>query len=163
MRKGQAFSIDFVISIVIVVLIVSTVLVAVEKRNFDERERFEKNQLEQKISSATFALVTSDYSCEAENSKIFYSIDKQKVLAEGSLKEKLGLQNYTTQIRLEGASGTQIINEEITTSNIYSIELNIMVCENSAGILFTDTLDCIEGICYPNKLKKEKLVITVGK
>ncbi len=164
MRKGQIFSIDFLIAMIIVVLIIGTFVLIVEKKNFDARENFEATKLEQKLGAAVFALINTNYSCEAEGSKIMYSIDKEKVLAEkDTLKEKLGMMDYSLQIKLIGTGETEILNEDETGRNIYVIDFDIMVCENSSGIDLNDTFYCSNGTCENGNLKKEKLIIGARK
>lgn len=164
MRKGQIFSVDFLIAITIVVLIISTFLIAVEKSNFDKKENFDSTKLGQKLSASAFSLITTNYSCETNEQKIMYSVDKAKVITnQDTLKKEIGLLDYNVQIVLIGENTTEILNEELTGNNIYVIDFDVLVCENSNSLNFLDTIDCIDGKCYSSKVTKQKLTIRVSK
>jgi hypothetical protein len=125
-----------------------------------------------KNKAQTVAMITANsplLDCNLNNTSLAYSLNTTKInaltttLTGKQIKEKLGLQDYNAQIVLKGTPDKTIITEPVDTKNIYAIDINVLICDQTTTA--DDLLDCAKtsGTCNPAKVDKRVLTIKVGK
>jgi hypothetical protein len=155
--KGQIFSLDFIIAIVIVIVFFGTILNAYETRNIMFKQEIENQFIIEKSNNA-FLLLTSNFPCETENGIILpYTINVEKMNdflkseSEYELKKKIGLKDNNIVLIIDK---TKIINEvQSSKDTIIVIEKNILTCDNK--IIFEEFEKCLKG----NSCKYGKKII----
>ena len=167
--KGQLFTTDFLIGMIIVILGFGLMTAQLEFTMYQNKETTNYNELAEKAESATITLSDANWSaCDINRTSLAYSIDINKInsLNEHEIKKRIGLTDYNANITLTSPTLTKnIITEIITNKNIYSIDLNVLTCTNDAN--FTDLNYCLNysgaGNCNTNKIWMSTLKIKVGK
>jgi len=178
MRKGQMFSMDFLIATVIVIMAFGLLTASAEINFYNKKQAQLYEVMKQKAQSAAIALVNSpDYDCNIGGLELAYSIDFNKVskITESDFKNRLGLRDYNANISftdLKAGTGLplnqKIINDSITDSNnIVSIDLNIAGCGKFPRAAYSDLNECIRSVagsyCSSNNLKMYKMTVKVAR
>ncbi|MFA6268787.1 MAG: hypothetical protein WCW13_03870 [archaeon] len=164
MSKGQIFSIDFILAMVLVIFGIGTMMAIAEFNMYNIKQKQEYSNLTEKTQSALIVIANSEWSsCKIGNTFFPYSInsDKLNLLIQNpvELKKRLALQDYNTQII---SDGTRINYDTINSDNIVALELNILYCNNSTTA--TDVNNCMNSTtkCTNNNFKTGNISIKVG-
>ena len=98
MNKGQIFSIDFIIAMILMIFFLGSLLSLGELQNYERKERRIIYELESKTEAALITLTNSpSYSCKLDtNSFLAYSVDINKIknIKHNDLKNSIGLNDY---------------------------------------------------------------------
>jgi hypothetical protein len=145
--KGQIFSLDFIIAIVIVIVFFGTILNAYETRNIMFKQEIENQFIIEKSNNA-FLLLTSNFPCETKNGVVLpHTINVEKMndfLGDESvyeLKRKINLENNNVILRI---NGNKIVDEgQLNKKTIVVIEKDILTCSNT--IDFEEFEKCLTG------------------
>lgn len=156
-NKGQIFSVDLIISLIIMIVFLGAIIGITESKAYAEKEKAIYNNLLNKTDAGFVSLTNSFYSCDSNGLNLAFSIDKEKIngASETSLKQQMGLLDFNTYLEVDS---TIIIDNSITGDFIVSMDKNILVCEN--GINRTDIINCINGSCVT---EKKRVILRVSK
>ncbi len=106
-NKGQVFSVDFVVAVIIVIIFFGLVVNSFEIRSYNTREEISRTALSQKADAGFVALTNGAYSCEVEvNSThsipLAYSLDLNKIdgPAPSGIKNYLGLSDKKMSLKI---------------------------------------------------------------
>lgn len=159
--KGQIFSLDFLMSMILVILIIGMIIQTSELNNYNTKEYIEKKNMEDSLNSSLMILLANtQYNCELNGTTLKNTIDKRKLLQKTNIKEEIGLLNYDLELIVNNKNYTpQLIDKK----NIFAIETEIMTCEKSTDYINMDLTNCLNNDCFKNFLTKEKIILKVGK
>lgn len=155
-QKGQIFSTDFLMSMIIIILIIGTIINTMEVNNFQNKEKTTKIIMEQKTNLAFNILLTSkEFNCDINGLHLTNTIDENKLNTNLSkIKEILGLEEYGLEIKIDNQSKHNSLSQEKNTLNITS---NIKTCTNSSNLNFNldncRTTSCFEGHLITKEIK----------
>ncbi len=158
-RKGQIFSIDFIIAMSIVIIFFGIILSMSEMKTYENNAFFGQESLMEKAEAGSIALTNSQYSCSVNNDfNLAYSIDKTKIsgVEKEKLKEFLGLEGINAQLKING--NIFVLDDELNGTNTYSVEIDLMVC--NTDIAFSNLEECMNGPCG---IQKETVSLAVSK
>lgn len=158
--KAQIFTVDVIISIILVILAMGVVSAVAEFNFYNSKQQLLYDSLKQKAETAAIVLANSDWStCSIGNTNLAYSVNFYKINSVGhemDIKKKLGLQDYNVQIKI---GGWEILSDSMTSQNVVSVDLNVFYCNQLPPA--DSILNCLNNArCSDNK---QKLSITVGK
>jgi len=163
MNKGQIFSIDFIIAMILMIFFLGSLLSLGELQNYERKERRIIYELESKTEAALITLTNSpSYSCKLDtNSFLAYSFDLNKIknINHDDLKKSVGLNDYNLSLLLDHSFVLNHVDEH-NGLNIYSIDINILFCDGD--ISYQDINKCHFGACGGN-IKKQVLSVGVSK
>jgi len=171
MNKGQIFSIDFIIAMILVVLSIGIIFSAGQTKMFEIKEENTKQIMMEKTESALIKLLGDPtIECTIDtNLTLPFSIDKTKLGAKTStpakqtlFKEEMALQGYNVVLERMGESSAEI-NDTLSGENTFAVEADVMVCEGAPA--YADLNACLVGntsLCG-EKLTKQKLILKVNK
>jgi len=163
MNKGQIFSLDFIIAMILMVFFLGLLLSLGELQGYERKEKRILYELESKTEAALISLVNSpQFSCKLDtNSFLAYSFDIKKIdlITNEDLKNSIGLLDYNLSLFLDG---TQVTGHEDIHSgkNIYAIDVNILYCNGEVS--FTELNNCMSGSCG-DTINKQTLKLKVSK
>ncbi|NMA44421.1 MAG: hypothetical protein GX950_01240 [Candidatus Diapherotrites archaeon] len=163
-QKGQIFSTDFLIAMIIIILIIGVIISAIELRNFEHKEKISKNIMEQKTNLAFNTLITNkEINCNINELQLINTIDLNKLQNKKNLKEMIGLDEYEIQIKIGSQTIGQLTNNDI--NNKLVIKTKIMSCENSSNLSGIDLNNCrTEGKnCFSEYLSENEIEFVVAK
>lgn len=156
-HRGQIFSIDFLLSIILVVLFFGLIIISGEIKTNNTKESIDFDILKNKIDTASILLTNGKYSCESENFILANSLDLNKLIDKNELKTYLGLIDKNINLKIDNTS--TILNDNLTKEKIINIEKNVLICNGL--ILFADLNNCLSGINC--NLEKKKIVLGAEK
>ena len=161
--KGQAFSIDLLFAMGLIVLCFGILSAGVETRMYETKESFKLEELREKTQTAQIVLTNSEmFSCDLNGISIPYSLNESKLnsIPASQLKQILGLPDQNIQATSVELTPMIIINEEINSKNVISYESKILICNNDTNI--SDLISCMNGICPAGKIKFGTVTLRVG-
>jgi len=163
MNRGQIFSIDFLIAMILMIFFLGLILSLGELQGYERKEERIRYELESKTESALISLVNSpDYACKLDtNSYLAYSFDYSKInlISQDDLKKSLGLIDYNLSLILNGHIDVNH-NDAHNGTNVYAIDLNVLYCDSEVN--FSDLNSCMNGTCSPT-LSNQILKLKVSK
>ena len=154
-KRGQIFSVDFIIAVSIGILFLGLLIGVSETRIYSMKENNNTDILINETNAKLSALVNGKYACITDNQIVLpYSLDESKIGTEPSIKNYLGIDNNVVLT----IGSTTIINNQLN-SDIVSLELEALVCN---GIIpFSDLNNCLEGNAC--SARKETITLKVSK
>lgn len=160
-KKGQIFSLDFLLSMIIVILIIGTIINTTEIKTYNTKKNIENQQIEENLDLAIKTILTTPkFNCDTNGQILKYTLDINKIKnLKTEIKNVLGLNKYYTQIII----GAEEIIFEDTPNTTLIKEIIIQTCENSENFKLMDLNNCRLSNCYSNFLQEQKLIIGVGK
>jgi len=162
MNKGQIFSIDFVIAMILMIFFLGLLLNLGELQSYERKERRITYELESKTEAALITLTNSpNYSCKLDtNSFLAYSFDRNKIknINHNDLKNSIGLNDYNLSLLFNPTNPNHI--DEHNGLNIYSIDINVLFCDGD--ISYQDINNCHFGACS-GSIEKQVLSVRVSK
>jgi len=163
MNKGQIFSIDFLIAMILMIFFLGLLLSLGELQGYERKEARIRYEIASKTEAAIISLVNSpQYACEMDtNSYLAYSLDISKIntMSNDELKKSLGLLDYNLSLLLDNLilSGH---DDPLNGKNIYAVDLDILYC--NGNISFSDLNMCMNGTCG-TVIEKHTLKVKVSK
>ncbi|MDD3083963.1 MAG: hypothetical protein PHP82_02995 [Candidatus ainarchaeum sp.] len=159
MNKGQIFSLDFLLAMIIVIIFFGTIINSFETKTYLLKENINYDSLIQKSNSAFIALTNGKYVCKTNvNNNLPFTINKN-LLPEQifELKEYLGLQDKNILLILDEEI---LFEDKLLEKNekIIVIEKDIVICDNE--IDFVEFEKCLNG--NPCEFEKKKIVLKVS-
>lgn len=163
MNKGQIFSIDFIIAMILMLVFLGGLMSIGEVQSYEKKEAQIRNNLKTKTEAALIVLTNSqEYGCTLDTGEtLAYSLDSTKITSVPhiKLKEDLGLVDYNLSLLIDGVVDPNH-SENSSSPNIYAAEINILYC--GKGITYSDINSCYTGSC-PANIAESKLTIEVSK
>jgi len=163
MNKGQIFSIDFLIAMILMIFFLGLLLSLGEIGSYERKEQRIRYELESKTQAALIALTNSpQYNCKLDTgSYLAYSFDSSKFngITNDDLKKYVGLDDYNLSLFLDGVKVTNH-NEDHISKNIYSVDVKVLFC--TGDINYTDIQNCMDGSCT-NDIENKILSVMVSK
>ena len=160
MNKGQLFSIDFVIAMILMIFFLGSLLSLGELQSYERKERRITYELESKTETALITLTNSpNYSCKLDtNSFLAYSFDLNKIknITHDDLKKSIGLKDYNLSLLLNNSLVQNHVDDHAGL-NIYSIDVEVLFCDGN--ISYQDINNCQFGACSHGV---EKKILSVG-
>jgi hypothetical protein len=163
MSKGQIFSLDFLIAMILMIFFLGLILSLGELGGYERKEQRLQHELELNAEAALLTLSNShQYGCTLDtNTTLAYSINQKKVrdLTHVELKNSLGLNDYNLSVMLGGT----IIgphDEGHFGRNVYALEVDILSCIDD--ITYPMLEKCLDGTCDPG-INKQTLTVKVSK
>ena len=159
MDKGQIFSTDLLFGMAIILFGFGLMLMLSETSMYDSKHAMNEKQLQEKTQLALLLLTSSSIGqCDLNGTSIPYSINKSKFATitpttQIALKKLLLLEDKNVQIEL--SDGTAPIMDPIGTANIITMDINILVCNNSTK--FSDLNNCLSATTSCNNLVTQKI------
>ena len=144
MNKGQIFSIDFILAIVLVILFMGTIITFSETQLYSEKENILTTKLMKQTDAGLVALLNGKYSCKLESGiNLANSLDKSQISSENndSLKKYLGLNDNNVSLKLDGTALN--LDETHTKTTRIILDQNILVC--TGQVLISDLNNCLRG------------------
>jgi len=164
-ERGQVFSLDLLIAMVLVVLGIGLLLNAAELRAYEAKESSLRAEMQEKAEAALIAFTNSKViACAADSTPLAFTADYAKLNAMNSaagreaLKKFLGLQGYNVQLSV---GATTALNDSPNEGNIVALEAPVMTCTSSATLTMKDVGDCATGSC--TKLTKQTISLKVSR
>jgi len=164
-NKGQVFTTDFLLAMTVLILGFGLVGAISEFNMYQNKERTNFAELQEKAQLTAITLANSTWAdCNFGTTEVAYSINTDKLAAlpapqSTELKKRLGISDYNAMIII---GGTQVVSDDISGSgNIASIDLNVMVCNNTAT--FADLNSSMNGVFTGTKIRQSLLAVRVGK
>jgi hypothetical protein len=167
MNKGQVFSTDMLIGMVLILLGIGFLGSLMEFNLYNTKQQYNINEFNQKTETAVLTLVNSPWSaCYVDGVFLPYSISpaKLKTIGSAGIKQRLGLSDYNVNITIGSGFGTEvIIGDAPNGAQVGAIDLNIIVCHKSAG--FGDLNKCMRNgtSCENDKTDYNILFVKVSK
>ena len=160
MNKGQIFSTDFLIAMVLIILGLGVITSVLEFNQYNIKQKAEYDLIKEKTQSAMIALTNNpSLECDINGILLPYSINTNKFSETPlpELKDKLGLRDYNIQVTF-----TEVLSEDqINSKTIISLDLNILACDNTAG--FSDLNNCMKTTdCAKENFKIKNINLRVG-
>jgi len=159
MNKGQMFSVDFLLSIAMLILFIGLLMAAAEIKGYEAKEKILSNSLEQKTEVALGILMNSpDVGCTFNGEVLSSSINTTKLttITLAQLKTKLNLQDNNVSIVLDGI---EVMGDTMDSKNIVALDSEVLIC--SGNVSFSDLNSCMTQTVCP--LPKQTISIKVGK
>jgi len=148
MSKGQIFSIDFLIAMVLMVFFLGFLMNLGDLQSYEKKEAGIISELSDRGDAAAITLTNSiEFACKTDtNTFLAYSFDIKKVniIVLEDLKERIGLFDYNVSLALDGTALPDKDNPH-DGKQIYSIDLSVLTCDGN--INFKDINACINGLC----------------
>ncbi len=157
MNKGQIFSIDFLISIILLVLFLGLIINAIEIKTNQTKETFLQEKIITESKVAFDVLTNGKYACKLDNGNILGSSLNENLLnsdLKENVKEYLAISDK--KVNLKVFDNPTILNDNLIGETIINIEREILVCENV--INFADLNNCLKG----ENCALEKKIVTLG-
>lgn len=162
MFKGQIFSMDFLISMTIIILGIGVVFGLTEINFYNNQQQQVFNKMKQKTETAMIILANSpEFDCNIGTVELAYSLDANKLqnYSPAELKNRLGLSEYLVSLIVDS---NQIINDALNSRNIIGFDLNVAYCKNNTKI--TDLKLCANStpMCNNKDFSMKTITIKVG-
>ena len=159
MNKGQVFSMDFLLAMVLVIIFFGIIINAFETRTYTTKEKIIYDMLTQKSNSAFIAMTTNQYACQTDTGNILpFSLDERKLTSAEELKEKIGLQDRNIFLKIGDNNKFDERTQIETNKKNVAIDRNILVCNGT--IQFNELENCVNGSSC--NLEKKKVVLWVS-
>ena len=169
-QRGQIFSIDLILAMILVILAIGLLFNAANLRAFEAKEDAMSGEVREKAEAAAIALTNGGAtSCSVGSSALAYSIDMAKINAYAAnpeaLKKILGLQGYSVQLSVSTKAGSSvIIDDKSETKNAVAFEAQVLACTQSSKVLFEEISNCMKGACPAiGSLSRQKVSLKVGR
>ena len=163
MNKGQFFSIDFLIAMVLMISFLGGVLSLGELQSYEKKENGIISELYDRSDAAAITLTNSpEFACKTDtNTFLAFSFDIAKInsMTSVELKEKIGLVDYNVSLTLD----TVAIDPKIELHDgkqIHAIDLIVLTCDGEVN--FQDINACINTTCTGG-IEKTTLHLRVSK
>ena len=144
MNKGQIFSIDFILAIVLVILFMGTIITFSETQLYSEKENILTTKLMKQTDAGLVVLLNGKYSCKLESGINLANSLNISLIATANkdpLKKYLGLNDNNVSLKIDG---TPLNLDEVSTKNtIIILDQNILVC--TSQVLISDLNNCLRG------------------
>jgi hypothetical protein len=138
-KKGQIFSIDFIISMIVVIFMIGLVFYIANLNSFSQNEKINKDLFYSRTESALMLLVNSPkYGCYIEDKLLPFSINSSKLntfTQATDISKHLGLSDYDFKIVYANSAdqniivGTQGYDSTSSKSKII-LDLNVVLCDD---------------------------------
>ncbi|MBT4192514.1 MAG: hypothetical protein HOE11_04355 [Candidatus Diapherotrites archaeon] len=144
MEKGQIFSLDFILAVVLLILFLGTIINAANIQQYNSKAELLDEEFTSSIETAAITLLNGNYSCEYANTKLASSIDLTLLTPASAtaLKSYLGLEDKLIFLEIDG---TTILDETAGSEQIYVFDFEVLTCnaplDLSQIILCTSTCD----------------------
>lgn len=151
MNRGQIFSIDFLIAMILMIFFLGLILSLGELQGYERKEERIRYELASKTEAALISLINSpQFSCELDNNSFLaYSLDFNKIdnISTKNLKEAIGLDGYNLSLSINYNQFPKH-DEILTGKNIYVTDVKILYCNK--GVSFYDLNNCMNSTCTGN-------------
>ncbi|MFA5763769.1 MAG: hypothetical protein WC915_03065 [archaeon] len=142
MNKGQIFSIDFILAMILVVLFIGTILTFSETQLYSQKENILTTKLIKQTDAGLVALLNGKYSCQLESGiNLANSLDMTTINAadESALKKYLGLSDKDVTLKIDGSFLK--LNNTPTGDKTIILDQNILTCNGQ--VLISDLNNCL--------------------
>ncbi|MCX6801378.1 MAG: LamG domain-containing protein [Candidatus Diapherotrites archaeon] len=135
MNRGQITTIDFILAAGIAIFCIGALMSFAELKTYEIKENIGAKILEEKAGAAVAVLASgAKFGCQKGDYNLAYSIDMNKIrlLSKNDLKRILGIgpnEDYNINMKIGGAP---IIDEAPNGRNIFSVDLNLLGCNDSS-------------------------------
>jgi hypothetical protein len=158
-NRGQIFSIDLILAMVVVIIFIGAMISFSEIRANQIKSEQDNLIFNDKTQTAFSILLNGKYSCETSNGTLLAgSLDESifNLETKDDVKEYLGLNDTNVLIQINRVDSQ--VNDLISGDN-FSLEEEVLVCNGE--INYSDLNDCMNGgTCI---LGKEKVLLRVAK
>jgi hypothetical protein len=144
MERGQIFSLDFILAVVLLVLFLGTIINATNMQQYTSKVELLDQELNSSIETAAITLLNGKYSCEYANTKLASSIDLVLLTSASAteVKSYLGLEDKLIFLEIDG---TPIFDETTGSEQMYVFDFNVLTCDSPIDIqtlVFCSMVSC---------------------
>jgi hypothetical protein len=158
-NKGQIFSIDLILAMVVVIIFIGAIISISEIRTNQVKNEQDNSIFNNKTQTAFSILLNGKYSCKTSNGTLLTgSLDRSSFSSytKEQVKNYLGLSEENVLILFDGVNSQ--VNDSIMGDN-FSFEENVLLCDGE--INYSDLNDCMGGgTC---SLQKKNVLMRVAK
>ncbi|MDD4250646.1 MAG: hypothetical protein PHX27_00460 [Candidatus ainarchaeum sp.] len=156
MIKGQIFSIDFLLAMVLCITFFGLLLNTFEIKNNTNNETIQFDTLSQKANSSFIALTNNKYACKLGDTTLAFTLNETMLTDINQLKKDIGLINNKIKLTI----GNEVKFNEINSNQqeIIVIENEIFTCTEE--ITFNDLNNCLAGNACRYPKKNIKLMVS---
>ncbi|MDD3159408.1 MAG: hypothetical protein PHQ98_00395 [Candidatus ainarchaeum sp.] len=151
-KKGQIFSIDFIISMIVVIFMIGLVFYIANLNSFSQNEKINKDLFYSRTESSLILLVNSPkYGCYIGDKLLPFSINSSKLttsIQSTDLSKHLGLSDYDFKIVYAKSDQNIIVGTagyDLSSSKSKIIlDLNVVLCD---GVIL-NSIDSYSNLKY---------------
>jgi len=159
MNKGQIFSIDFIIAMILVIVFIGVLITSVETKHYSEKENINFELDLARATTGLRLLTNGQYSCKTTDTNLTLPFSLNKTLFDNASKDEvkkyLSLNDTNINISINDTSTN--VNDTYAQDFI-NLELEILTCNNTL-----DLNDMINSLNNNYSLSKEKINLRVGR
>ncbi|MFA5357396.1 MAG: LamG domain-containing protein [archaeon] len=132
MNKGQITTIDFLISMALVIFCVGAIMGFAELQTYKIKSEIKENALVEKADAALIVLASgTETGCLLGDHNLAYSFNTSVAnMSDAELKKIFGIganEDYNLELKV---GETTIISEQLNGKNIIATDINLLVCNN---------------------------------